>query len=78
MSLSSQPDLKLPLTASSMITQDSLPRPLDCFYQGLKKVYKDSLQYLYAAKAPYEDILTAARAAEARQEDYKEAGGATS
>ena len=50
----------------------------DRFYQGLKKAYKDSLHYLYAAKAPYEDILTAARAAVAEQEDYKEPGGATS
>ena len=50
----------------------------DHFYQGLKKAYKDSLHYLYAAKAPYEDILTAARAAETEQEDYKEVGGATS
>ena len=33
--------------------------------------------YLYAAKAPYEEILTAARAVEAEQEDYKEARGAT-
>ena len=32
---------------------------------------------MYAAKAPYEEILTAARAVEAEQEDYKEAGGAT-
>ena len=48
----------------------------DRFYQGLKKAYKDSLRYLYAAKAPYEDILTAARAAEAEQDDYKEVGGA--
>ena len=29
----------------------------DRFYQGLKKAYKDSLCYLYAAKVPYEDIL---------------------
>ena len=49
----------------------------DHFYQGLKKAYKDSLFYLYAAKAPYEDILTTARATEAEQEDYKEVGGAT-
>ena len=34
------------------------------------------MRYLYAAKAPYEDILTAARAAEAEQDDYKEVGGA--
>ena len=33
---------------------------------------------MYAAKAPYEDILTAARAAEAELEDYKEVEGATS
>ena len=33
---------------------------------------------MYAAKAPYEDILTAAQAAEAELEDYKEVGGATS
>ena len=50
----------------------------DQFYQGLKKTLKESLRYLYAAKAPYEDILTAARAAEAELEDYKEVGGATS
>ena len=36
------------------------------------------MHYLYAAKAPYEEILTAARAAEAEMDDYKEAGGATS
>ena len=40
------------------------------FYQGLKKTYKESLHYLYAAKAPYEEILTAARVVEAEQEDY--------
>ena len=50
----------------------------DRFYQGLKKNLKESLHYLYAAKAPYEEILTAARAAEAELEDYKEVGGATS
>ena len=51
----------------------------DHFYQGLKKKsLKESLRYLYAAKAPYEEILTAARAAEAEQDDYKEVGGATS
>ena len=61
------------------LTQATIQTSLrDRFYQGLKKVYKDSLLYLYAAKAPYEDILTAARAAEAEQEDYKEVGGATS
>ena len=49
----------------------------DRFYQGLKKTYKESLHYLYAAKAPYEEILTAARAVEAEQEDYREAGAAT-
>ena len=27
----------------------------DRFYQGLKKTYKESLYYLYAAKAPYEE-----------------------
>ena len=32
---------------------------------------------MYAAKAPCEEILTAARAVEAEQEDYKEAGGTT-
>ena len=47
------------------------------FYQGLRKTYMESLLYLYATKAPYEEILTAARAVEAEQEDYKEAGGAT-
>ena len=35
------------------------------------------MRYLYTAKAPYEEILTAARAAEAESEDYKEVGGAT-
>ena len=50
----------------------------DRFYQGLKKAYKDSLHYLYATKAPYEEILTAARAVEVEQEDYKEVGGAAS
>ena len=51
--------------------------PRDRFYQGLKKTYKESLCYLYAAKAPYEEILTAARAVEAEQEDYKETGAVT-
>ena len=50
----------------------------DHFYQGLKKNLKESLCYLYAAKAPYEEILTAARTAEAELEDYKKVGGAAS
>ena len=60
------------------LTQATVQSSLcDRFYQGLRKTYKESLCYLYAAKAPYEEILTAARAVEAEQEDYKEAGGAT-
>ena len=35
------------------------------------------MRYLYAAKAPYKEILTAARAVEAEQEDYKEMGAVT-
>ena len=59
------------------LTQATIQSSLrDRFYQGLKKTYKESLHYLYAAKAPYEEILTAARAVEAEQEDYKEAGAA--
>ena len=46
----------------------------DRFYQGLKKSLKESLRYLYAAKAPYKEILTAARAAEPELEDYKGSG----
>ena len=61
------------------LTQATIRSSLkDRFYQGLKKAHKDSLRYLYATKAPYEEILTAARAAEAEMDDYKEAGGATS
>ena len=61
------------------LTQATIQNSLrDRFYQGLKKAHKDSLHYLYAAKAPYEEILPAARAAEAEMDDYKEAGGATS
>ena len=48
------------------LTQVTIQNSLrDRFYQGLKKTYKESLHYLYAAKAPYEEILTAARAVEA-------------
>ena len=60
------------------LTQVTIQNSLrDRFYQGLKKTYKESLRYLYAAKAPYEEILTAARAVEAEQEDYKETGAVT-
>ena len=60
------------------LTQVTIQSSLrDRFYQGLKKTYKESLCYLYAAKAPYEEILIAARAVEAEQEDYKEAGAVT-
>ena len=60
------------------LTQVTIQNSLrDWFYQGLKKTYKESLCYLYAAKAPYEEILTAARAVEAEQEDYKETGAVT-
>ena len=44
----------------------------DRFFQGLKKNYRDSLRYLYDTGAPYENILTAARKAEAEAEHYKE------
>ena len=44
----------------------------DRFFQGLKKTYRDSLRYLYDTGAPYENILTAARKAEAEAEHYKE------
>ena len=44
----------------------------DKFFQGLKKTYRDSLRYLYDTGAPYENILTAARKAEAEAEHYKE------
>ena len=61
------------------LTQATIQNSLrDRFYQGLKKSLKESLRYLYAAKVTYEEILTAARAAEAESEDYKEVGGATS
>ena len=61
------------------LTQATIQNSLrDWFYQGLKKSLKESLRYLYAAKVTYEEILTAARAAEAESEDYKEVGGATS
>ena len=60
------------------LTQVTIQNTLrDRFYQGLKKTYKESLCYLYAAKAPYEEIQTAARAVEAEQEDYKEKGAVT-
>ena len=60
------------------LTQVTIQSSLrDRFYQGLKKAYKESLRYLYAAKAPDEEILTAARAVEAEQEDYKESGAVT-
>ena len=60
------------------LTQVTIQNSLrDRFYQGLKKTYKESLRYLYAAKTPYEEILTAARAVEAEQEDYKETGAVT-
>ena len=44
----------------------------DGLFQGLKKVYRDSLRYLYDTGAPYQAILTAARKAEAEAEHYKE------
>ena len=44
----------------------------DRLFQGLKKVYRDSLRYLYNTGAPYQAILTAARKAEAEAEHYKE------
>ena len=44
----------------------------DRFYQGLKKTYKDSLRYLYDSGASYEQILKAARKAEAEVDGYKE------
>ena len=44
----------------------------DRLFQGLKKVYRDSLRYLYDTGAPYQAILTAARKAEAEAEHYKE------
>ena len=44
----------------------------DRFFQGLKKVYRDSLRYLYDTGSPYQAILTAARKAEAEVEHYKE------
>ena len=60
------------------LTQVTIQNSLrDRFYQGLKKTYKESLHYLNAAKALYEEILTAARALEAEEEDYKETGSVT-
>ena len=50
---------------------------VDQGYQGLKKSYKESLTYLHAAKVPYEEILTAARGAETKLDDYKETGATT-
>ena len=44
----------------------------DRLFQGLKKVYRDSLRYLYNTGAPYQAILTTARKAEAEAEHYKE------
>ena len=53
-----------------LLTQVTIQSSLrDRFYQGLKKTYKESLHYLYAANAPYEEILIAARAVEAEQEN---------
>ena len=49
----------------------------DRFFQGLKKIYRDSLRYLYDTGAPYEVILKAARKAEAEAEHYKEVEPAT-
>ena len=49
----------------------------DRLFQGLKKVYRDSLRYLYDTGAPYQAILTAARKAEAEAEHYKESEPAT-
>ena len=46
----------------------------DRLFQGLKKIYRDSLRYLYDTGVPYQAILTAARKAEAEAEaeHYKE------
>ena len=49
----------------------------DRFFQGLKKIYRDFLRYLYDTGAPYEAILKAARKAEAEAEHYKEVEPAT-
>ena len=44
----------------------------DRLFKGLKKVYRDSLRYLYNTGAPYQAILTVASKAEAEAEHYKE------
>ena len=57
-------------TQVTRIQMDASQR--DRFFQGLKKVYRDSLRYLYDTGSPYQAILTAARKAEAEVEHYKE------
>ena len=44
----------------------------DRFYQGLRKHYQDSLQYLYDTGAMYTQILKAAQTAEAEADNFKE------
>ena len=57
-------------TQVTRIQMDASQR--DRFFQGLKKVYRDSLRYLYDTGSPYQAILTADRKAEAEVEHYKE------
>ena len=57
-------------TQVTRIQMDASQR--DRFFQGLKKVYRDSLRYLYDTGSPYQAILTAARKAEAEVKHYKE------
>ena len=57
-------------TQVTRIQMDASQR--DRFFQGLKKVYRDSLRYLYDTGSPYQAILTAARKAEGEAEHYKE------
>ena len=57
-------------TQVTRIQMDASQR--DRFFQGLKKVYRDSLRYLYDTGSSYQAILTAARKAEAEVEHYKE------
>ena len=57
-------------TQVTRIQMDASQR--DRFFQGLKKVYRDSFRYLYDTGSPYQAILTAARKAEAEVEHYRE------
>ena len=57
-------------TQVNQVQMDTSQR--DRFFQGLRKTYRECLQYLYDTGPPYQAILTAARKAEAEAEHYKE------